>query len=155
MSTTLKIFTDGSNNKYHGGRAFVVLKPQELEEIQKIRAMYSTSTDIGYLELIAVAEGVQWAINQGYCVNKRKKIKNILVTTDSQYVEGTWNEHLPKRILEGTTAQLKHMEIWNTLLRYQRFVQIKWTRGHDACPWNKMADHMAKLARTTMRNYDL
>jgi len=150
--TELDIYTDasteGSKSK-NGGVAFVVCRdgaPICME------SMYMAGGDNSRLELSAACAAIKWCTDQGYLINKRKRIKKLNIYSDAKYVTNsiryveTWKK-------DGTWDGRPNKDLLEYIYKWSKFIKFTWVRGHRGNKYNEVADFMARTTRKTKENF--
>ena len=139
------IYTDGacSGNPGPGGWAAILTAGTKYKEISG----GEKSTTNNRMELMAVIEAL----------SALKKVCDVTLYTDSQYIEKAINEHW----LRGWKAkgwkrkggELKNVELWQELDRLLSVhnVTFKWVKGHANNEYNNRCDEMAVAQRDKHR----
>lgn len=141
----IRLFTDGacSGNPGPGGWAFI-LKHVPTGRIREESGAEDMTTN-NQMELRAVIEGLR----------ALKRRSQVLVVTDSAYVEKGMSEWAPKWKADGWRRRtssgykpVKNLELWRELDRLVQLhdVDFKRVRGHAGHPENERCDELAVAA---------
>lgn len=129
----LKLYTDGAckGNPGPGGWA-AVLVVGENETVITGNKKYTTNN---HMELLAVIQGL-------FLLNKPEEI---LVTTDSKYVEESFNKKWYETWIEENQIERPNFELWRMLYNLKDIhkIRIEWVKGHDGHHYNELCDKLA------------
>ena len=135
MSQKLIIYGDGAckGNPGMGGWGAILIYGDLIKEIKG----FELNTTNNRMELTAIIEALKFL----------KRPCEIIVYTDSQYVQRGMSEWLPGWITKKW-KNVKNPELWQELvsLSAQHNIEWKWVRGHNGDKWNERADELANLA---------
>ena len=140
MNNTVYIFTDGAcrGNPGEGGWGAILQSDNHEKEISG----YSKETTNNIMELTAVIRSLQVL----------KKSCNIILTTDSKYVQNgitTWIHNWKKNGWKTANKKnVKNKDLWIVLDEECKKHKIKWEwiKGHSGHALNERADLLANLA---------
>lgn len=133
----VEIWTDGACKGNPGVGGWGVLLKRG--EHQKTLCGGESNTTNNRMELTAVIEALK----------ALKRPCNVVVHTDSQYVQKGISEWLPSWKARGwkTAAKkpVKNEDLWRLLdeLAVKHDIDWRWVRGHDGDPGNEAADALA------------
>jgi len=140
MNNTVYIFTDGAcrGNPGEGGWGAILQSDNHEKEING----YSKETTNNIMELTAVIRSLQVL----------KKSCNIILTTDSKYVQNgitAWIHNWKKNGWKTANKKnVKNKDLWIVLDEECKKHKIKWEwiKGHSGHALNERADLLANLA---------
>ena len=140
MNNTVYFFTDGAcrGNPGEGGWGAILQSDNHEKEISG----YSKETTNNIMELTAVIRSLQVL----------KKSCNIILTTDSKYVQNgitTWIHNWKKNGWKTANKKnVKNKDLWIVLDEECKKHKIKWEwiKGHSGHALNERADLLANLA---------
>tara|TARA_Y100001968_G_scaffold284812_1_gene284370 strand:+ start:232 stop:678 length:447 start_codon:yes stop_codon:yes gene_type:complete len=140
MNNTVYIFTDGAcrGNPGEGGWGAILQSDSHEKEISG----YSKETTNNIMELTAVIRSLQ----------ALKKSCNIILTTDSKYVQNgitTWIHNWKKNGWKTANKKnVKNKDLWIVLDEEckKHKIKWKWIKGHSGHVLNERADLLANLA---------
>lgn len=135
MSQKLVIYSDGAckGNPGVGGWGAILLYGDKTKEING----YAAETTNNRMELTGVIEALKIL----------KRPCQIIIYTDSQYVQRGMSEWLPGWIKKGW-KNVKNPDLWQELVAQaqQHNIEWRWVRGHNGDKYNERADELANLA---------
>lgn len=139
MDDILNIYTDGScdnlSPKREGGAAYIVVKCGEVIH-KDSKGFFDTSNN--RMELIAILSGVNYVPDGS----------RVRIYTDSKYCIGV--------LINRTKVQKCNMDLiskYRSISRKLKSIEFVWVRGHSGHKYNEMADEMAKIEYTKMKNH--
>lgn len=138
--TTVHIFTDGACRGNPGPGGWGALLQYAGREKQLYGAEAHTTNN--RMELMAVIQALA----------ELKRPCQVIVTTDSQYVQKGISEWLPKwksnNWRNSAKKEVKNMDLWKNLEQEAGRHQVTWhwVRGHAGHPENTRADELANYA---------
>ena len=140
MNNKVYIFTDGAcrGNPGEGGWGAILQSNDKEKEING----YSSETTNNIMELTAVIKSLQ----------ALKKSCNIILTTDSKYVQNgitMWIHNWKKNGWKTANKKnVKNKDLWIVLDEEcaKHTIQWEWIKGHSGHALNERADLLANLA---------
>ena len=140
MNNKVYIFTDGAcrGNPGEGGWGAILQSNDQEKEING----YSSATTNNIMELTAVIKSLQ----------ALKKSCNIILTTDSKYVQNgitMWIHNWKKNGWKTANKKnVKNKDLWIVLDEEcaKHTIQWEWIKGHSGHALNERADLLANLA---------
>ncbi|MFZ4762025.1 MAG: ribonuclease HI [Alphaproteobacteria bacterium] len=141
----IEIFTDGacSGNPGPGGWGTLLRWQGQEKELSG----YENPTTNNRMELLAAIKGLE----------ALKKPSNVILTTDSRYVQDGINSWLPRWLANNwRTADkkpVKNQDLWQRLyeLSQQHTIEWRWVKGHAGHSENERVDQLARTAISNNR----
>jgi len=136
MTNKVEIFTDGACSGNPGPGGWAALLRYNGHEKELSGGTHETTNN--RMEMQAVIEGL----------SALKRESNVVLYTDSQYVQKGVTEWMKGWKAKGWPARIKNQDLWQQIdsLLSKHKVRFVWVRGHDGHPENERVDKLAVAA---------
>lgn len=136
MTNKVEIFTDGACSGNPGPGGWAALLRYNGHEKELSGGTHETTNN--RMEMQAVIEGL----------SALKRESNVVLYTDSQYVQKGVTEWMKGWKAKGWPTRIKNQDLWQQIdsLLSKHKVRFVWVRGHDGHPENERVDKLAVAA---------